>query len=554
MPTDATQVTTVRHATKSKARPDFLLLAVCVLALLPRLYLGLTQFIEYDGYWHVFIAQQDNWGNFWQEYMTNDHPLLFYLLLKVLVHLGRSVLLYRSIPIASGVASVYLVGRIVQKVSATRFAAPVAALAFGLAMPCIEISISVRSYMLSIFFVLLSFSYFLDMLPWGEIPPSRRTRILFALSTMLAVSSHYFAFLYVAACGLVLLGYSVARRSFAWKTWLAHVLTFLPVIGVMAYFYFTHIRYNATNMSHLTTYLFQGNESSLQFFVRNLQNLYNFFAPYPVASLPLFEAVAAVLAVAAIGATTLARARGAAPLLMFLTILAEVVAAAFLGRYPFGGYLRQQFILFPFAILSVGVCLDGLFSVIRVRRVVVSVAVLAAAGIIAVSADRIEAYPKLYQELFTREMNLFRYYVPEPDAVYTDQFNLIAFFTHYHQWRWKFVEKLPVPTPVDEYSLRLGRQRMELLRDKTRWNLDFLEPALYLDLANGIRAARLHSLAVFCIHQVPGARTLEEQETFRRQVSALAAAEHLQIRQFVSDGLNVYAEFSLAGAVPAPPR
>jgi len=59
------------------------LLGITILCLIPRLILGASQYIEYDGYWHVWIAHQLQWGNFVKEYQANAHPPLYFLLLRL---------------------------------------------------------------------------------------------------------------------------------------------------------------------------------------------------------------------------------------------------------------------------------------------------------------------------------------------------------------------------------------------------------------------------------------------------------------------------------------
>ena len=101
-------------------------------------------------------------GQFWADIYANAHPPLYFLLLKAVLHLGHSLLVYRSISILTGVASVYLVGRIALKVTGSNMRAYQSALAYGLALPGIIVSCEVRSYMLSVFFVLVSFSCLLE--------------------------------------------------------------------------------------------------------------------------------------------------------------------------------------------------------------------------------------------------------------------------------------------------------------------------------------------------------------------------------------------------------
>ena len=528
-------------------RPDLLLFVVCLVAAIPMLSLGASQFVEYDGFWHVFIAQQDNFRAFWWEYMHNDHPLLFYLLLKVVVSLGRSVLLYRAISVASALGSVFVLGRIARKLSSSPLTPPLTALAFALSMPAIEIANSVRSYMLSTFFVLLSFYYFLDLLPVSGQTVTRRTRVLFALSTILALCSHYFSFFYVGASALLLLGFCLARSPLPRKTWLAHGLTFLPIAFVMWCLYHFHIRFNATNLNHIPDFLWVAPEPRIKFLLRGLHSLFNFFSPWHIISRGVFEKVALALAAVVIGATAFARSRALAPAFMLLALLTELAVAGCLDRYPFGGMMRQQFILFPFAVLTAGICLDRLFASLRVPHLVWPAAALALLAVVAFSVAGFKILPKRHEELFTREMRLFDAALPSPSAVYVDQFNLIGFFTHRHQWTWHYVGRLPMNTEVEEYSLTHGSQRMELLRDKFRWNIDFADPTFFRDIAESMRTAKLGSLAVFCVHQGFSAVTADQQDAFQQKTFALAEAQHLRIRKFVPDGLNVYAEFTPDG-------
>jgi hypothetical protein len=531
-------------------QPDWVLLAVCALSAVPSIYLALTQFVEYDGFWHVFIAQQDNWKNFLFDYKANDHPLLFYLMLKLVMKLGHSVFLYRSVPIACDLASVYVIGRIARKLSVSRFTPVLTAMAFGFSMATIEISVSVRSYMLAIFFVVLSFYYFLDLFPGTPVEDRGRARMAFGSLLLLAVSSHYFTFFYVAACGLVLLGVCLfSWSSFPWKTWLADGLAFVPVAWLMRYYYRTHIRLHTVTDDYLALYSFKGNESKPEFFFRNLQNIFNFVSPWTVEGRGHFLILVGVLALIGMAILLLVRSRAVIPLLMLAVLVGELAWAGFRGKYPFGGLLRQQYILFPFVVLSAGVYFDRLLALIHARWWSATLAVFVAVALLTVSVSRFEKFPKLRGELFTDEMNRFNAAIPEARAVYLDQFNLIAFFAFHHQWKWHFDKRLYMATGVDEYTLTRGRDHMAVLRDRTRWLFDFSDPAFIHDIAEGMRAGGLDSLAVFCIHQVPGTRTPDQQDAFQQKVFQMADAEHLRIRKFVPDALNVYAEFERAPAV-----
>src|ERR1051326_9138389 len=97
------------------------LIAICLAAAAPRLYFAVTQFIEYDGYWNAFIAQQDRWRSFIWEYQTIAHPPLYYLLLRVSLWFGHSPLIYRAVSLITGIATIWLLATIAAKVMRWRF-------------------------------------------------------------------------------------------------------------------------------------------------------------------------------------------------------------------------------------------------------------------------------------------------------------------------------------------------------------------------------------------------------------------------------------------------
>src|SRR5690242_1066526 len=90
---------------------NLLLFGIVLIAAVPRLYIGATEFIEYDGYWNAFIAQSD-WKNFHWEYLTNAHPPLFYFILRAVLRFGHTPLIYRSVPIIAGLAAILVFERV----------------------------------------------------------------------------------------------------------------------------------------------------------------------------------------------------------------------------------------------------------------------------------------------------------------------------------------------------------------------------------------------------------------------------------------------------------
>ena len=76
------------------------LLLACGLIAVPLLALYRTELIGYDAFWHVCVARQDVWSNFWQEVGLTAHPPLFYLCLNAAIALfGSNAFAYRVVSV-----------------------------------------------------------------------------------------------------------------------------------------------------------------------------------------------------------------------------------------------------------------------------------------------------------------------------------------------------------------------------------------------------------------------------------------------------------------------
>lgn len=533
------------------ARGSFslILILITLAAAIPRLLLGSSQFIEYDGYWHVFIAQQDNWTNFWSDIYANAHPPLFFLLLKIALRLGHSLLIYRSISILTGVASVFLVGRIARKITASNILGYESALAYGLALPGIIVSCEVRSYMLSVFFVLLSFSCLLDLAA-GSGKNEAKARAGFALCAILACLSHYYAFYYAGAAIVLLLWRFAAHKGPGRRTnWKAEAATILPVAGVILTLYFVHAGRLAQIQPHLLPYYYdpKAHETVTAFLLRNWKNFLNLFSPFAISS----SAFAIGVLILAVGGALWQR--GSWTLRITVLMLAGFVFSALAGKYPFGGDLRQQYLLFPFLILSMAILADRIAGNLSRyvpaygRRALNAVLIVA---ILAISAVRFEQYPKITENVAADRMALFDSVEPMPAAVYLDQFNLITFFIYHHTWDWSFL-KLQQPIPgIDVYRLRRGRDQMLVFRDKTNWNIDPDDSAVYSKLAECLRTEKLQELSVFSARQAPPKPPLSDLREVRRGIVTLALSSAVCVERMAVNPVGWYATFRQSNCPP----
>ena len=226
-----------------------LLLAVIALtAAVPMLHMGIHDRIDYDGWWHVFIAREVPWSSFWADVDRNAHPPLFYLLLRPMTWLGSGRLVYRALSIAAAVVATYVVGRIATRVFRTPAVSLLCAFAFGLAVPTAIIACAVRSYMLSVTLVLVAFRLYLDLIDPARERIEPKTRILFVVALVGAILSHYSGIFFAgAAVALPCLYAAVDRRYRVWfgqrlrAHWRDDLATLIPIAVVIVAAYAVHI-------------------------------------------------------------------------------------------------------------------------------------------------------------------------------------------------------------------------------------------------------------------------------------------------------------------------
>ena len=190
-------------------------------------YFGSIARIEYDGWWHIFIAREDSWRRFFGDIYASAHPPVYYLLLKAASQLGSSPLLYRSPSIIAAGAAIIIMGLTAKRIIRHRGIAILCTLAFGLATSTVIIANEVRQYMTAVLFILVAFYFFLDLVQPSAGTRQVRSRLGFALASSVAVCTHYSAIFFVfAAMATPLPGY-----HFSWLQTFAQVEFAGPVEG-----------------------------------------------------------------------------------------------------------------------------------------------------------------------------------------------------------------------------------------------------------------------------------------------------------------------------------
>jgi hypothetical protein len=234
-------------------------------------------------------------------------------------------------------------------------------------------------------------------------------------------------------------------------------------------------------------------------------------------------------------------------------ILAQLMLAGALGKYPFGGLLRQQFLLFPFLVLCAFFISDRLFAAIP-RRAAYLLAGLLSLAIVVVSYWRFDAFPKVKEALMTEQIQRFERLFPAPAAVYLDRFNLIAFFLHHDDWKWEFDGQAGSIADVDVYRVSRGERRMLVFRDKRRWILDCGDATLYDNLAGCMRSRGLSRIDLFRLAQDEAPWETGELSAYRKSVTESAGAVGLCVQELLIQDRDVYAEVRTGGCFAPPQR
>jgi hypothetical protein len=481
------------RAAASAASTRLLLLSICAAALALRLVVSARQPIDHNGAWHVFIER-----NLTREYHSLAHPPLFLLLLRACDAVRHSLLAFRTVPILAGVASVYLMGALVLRVGGSPAAAGIAASAAAFAQSFTMLAMEVQSYTLLVFLVLASLFFYLDIVRM-DTPPPRRSRLAFAALACLALLSHYTAALYLAGCLAVPLLIAAAvpeyRRAMITALplrWKADFATLAPILGVALALRIWLLPGWTGPLSHLPRFYFDpGTEPVRVFVVRNLKNTVNLFSPVPFEhariAVPLLAAFLAAVWWAPLGnpCRRVDEPRPLVPAAMLAVLLLIGIPFGVAGLYPFGGKMRQQCLLFVFAVPAGALAFDRVMRTAVPARRRLLVAGGAAAIALNVFVNRHD-YFRAPQEAFVYKRGIFHRRLGSPPAkgdLHLDQVNLIGFMMEYYDWDWRFLGRAPADASLERYQLsKEGHRSFEVVAHRYRWMLPFDKSELYPEL------------------------------------------------------------------------
>lgn len=521
------------------------LLAVVAVVAVALIRVGLDQFIDYDGWIHIFISRSESVRDFYIDWLKTTQPPLFFLLLKVLSFLGTSRIAYRLVPIIAGLVAVFMVGKIAERITSSRIQGVLAAAGYGLTATNVIMSCEVRSYTLAIAFVLIAFHYYLKILSLEGAP---RDGLLFSASVIVGIVSLYGTALFYVAAALSPLVIALFRPHYRRelisyiraRKWIVPA-TFAAPAMVLAIAYRYHMWRSMHPLNYMPQFYFDPARGTLADFILNgIRQEANLFSPFEITSermaLPLLVALLAAAVVALVVTLRDQAVATAAPVVVLVALVAQIIAASALGKYPLGGQLRHQFLIFPFIVLS---CFSIAGVAIRnVERTAMRHAIIAVLTLV-VGANAIAGYlrfPISRQALFLSELQTFRSVMPTSMLLFLDEYSTVAFFSHHHAWNWHLAGS--DGTRMLYYEVTKGARSMQIVRSRYQWNLQPFDRKLYGDLKRAMERGRARSIDLFGLEVIPAGISAGEAQS---RVAHAAATQQLAVDRIVVEGRNLYA-------------
>jgi hypothetical protein len=218
-----------------------------------------------------------------------------------------------------------------------------------------------------------------------------------------------------------------------------------------------------------------------------------------------------------------------------------------LGRYPFGGEMRHQFLLFVFATLAGYVALDRLARALpsRARVALAAVCTLAIGYEFATSVPAI-TIPVYGNAALVARRGIFRRELAGRRAVHVDGFNMIGMMMDYYNWEWRFEGRDPANPSIERYVLSRDGNRLRVAAHRSIWIMDFRSAALYSELRIALGRGGDDCETVFCVDRnLYWLRRTKRPEGDRRDLARvipdLAAAAGLTTRSLVlgDDAIDV---------------
>jgi hypothetical protein len=401
--------------------------ALLVLGFAIRIWHASRTYLNPDEALHFVTANRPTWVDMMRNQATLSHPPLLIFILRFWRHLGTSELVLRMPSILAGMVFCWFAYKWL-RLLLPEIAAWVTFIFVVFLPSSIDLSTEIRQYALLLAFATGS-AYYLER-AFRE-----RSAKLVAISgvlLLLAICSHYSAFLFVATMGL----YAMARMVFE-RPKKGFVVTWIVVqiaaIALCASFYVFHISrmgklYNATADA---THAWMGNEylgnsyfdpakiSAPRFIFARTGGVFQYAMGQSAVGDVAFLVFICGIVLIFRKPQVLSRISSRLLTILLLVPFAVNCATALLRRYPYGG-TRHSAILLPFALAGVAA---GVSYLCRFRVTAsIAVALVVAVACHILPARRLPYSSPLSEkrEKMQEAMAFIREQIPSSQTIFTD--------------------------------------------------------------------------------------------------------------------------------------
>ena len=344
-----------------------LIVSTCMVAVaILLLRAGMVPRVAYDEAWHIFLATVSPAWKAFLAAASDLHPVPFYVLLRPFARLGEDPIWPRLLSIIPTVLTIPLLYSLLRKLTISRTVALTAVVVLASSFWFQSLGVTVRSYAFTTLVLLAALWFWLDMLPGEGRRASRRSAILSLMLFSLAFSALYAALLFTTtiflATALVMAFDPACRRQTItnWRRFSGCLLwlTFFVIHGLnLAWYYIGAVSHDvAPGMpSHVALFGPQPGQAAGDFLLTGLQRELGLFTPLAGMGEAILNTGLVVLLglIVWLTAYNLRKKRPAHALLALSPLILTAILAtlALLHKYPFGGELRHQYILFPLLLI-----------------------------------------------------------------------------------------------------------------------------------------------------------------------------------------------------------
>ena len=524
----------------------------------------------YDEGWHFYVAVV---SPLWQSLLAmsaDTHPPLYYPPLRALARIGSDPFWPRLLSVIPTILCVPLWYALQRKLGIKLAIAVVSTVILGSAYSFLHMGVLIRAYAITGVLIVAALWFWVDMLPGGG-RPRRLASVMSLLLFSLAMGFLYAgAFTTSAIFGATILVMAINgnarqavlgnwRRHSGWPEWVAFFGFHLLMV---AWFYIGWGHHVNDNIPvYLSDFSIKPEQSIPAFLLHALRLETALFTP-----LDGFADWALSLGAGLIGVTIITltvinlRAGNVARAVIALSpvlLMAVLALLAIKGKYPFGGYLRHQYVLFPLLLLLLPLALDEVWRRLQFvwLRYALLLLVLAIAIANAVQMQRSKPIPEappterwgeVFEAMFAKQrdeplfVNAYLFYPTYMNrhthgVYYVSSYQLSAQGNYYTAYQGLLALLLPW-TPYEQYqAVTNDGGSATFVRDRYRFQFYTMPDQLFFDQMRGVlEAMGKHSATLFASREHPGSELDPEKI---RQHAAQFGFDVTHIEPFGNDVL-----------------